>query len=254
MRLLVAVGTSVATAFASVPAAHTLQADLQARSSGSFTAPTSAADARTNEQASLSIAHGIAALPNRVDIYADQTKLASAMAAGDIETVSLKPRTYDIVVVPVGAPRFTSNPVMRVDDVTLRPGDNRTIALHLSQRNRPTSTVFSNQTRTVGQNMGRLTFRHIAQAPGVDVRSRGSVMLDNVRNSQSADRGLRSGDYLVRIVREGTRDKLVPTSEQTITNKPGRQDMGNNRIVYLWGSLSGGSLDLMVHDIPLDLR
>jgi hypothetical protein len=30
--------------------------------------------------------------------------------------------------------------------------------------------------------------------------------------------------------------------------------MGNNRILYLWGSEKGGSLRLMVQDFPLDLR
>jgi hypothetical protein len=55
-------------------------------------------------------------------------------------------------------------------------------------------------------------------------------------------------------VREGSRDKLMPISEQTIVNKPGRQDMGNHRIVYLWGSTRNGSLNVMVQDIPLGLR
>jgi len=63
-----------------------------------------------------------------------------------------------------------------------------------------------------------------------------------------------SGDYKLRVVREGSRDKLMPISEQTIVNKPGRQDMGNHRIVYLWGSTRNGSLNVMVQDIPLGLR
>ena len=63
-----------------------------------------------------------------------------------------------------------------------------------------------------------------------------------------------AGDYKVRVVREGTRDKLLPMSVQEITNAPGRQDMGNNRILYLWGSEQDDSLRLMVQDFPLDLR
>jgi hypothetical protein len=54
------------------------------------------------------------------------------------------------------------------------------------------------------------------------------------------------------VVREGTRRKLVPTSTHTLQNAPGRQDMGDNRIVYLWGSED--SLRLTVQEIPLDLR
>ncbi|MGA1038459.1 MAG: hypothetical protein ACO3VQ_11685, partial [Ilumatobacteraceae bacterium] len=129
-----------------------------------------------------------------------------------------------------------------------------TVAFHLSATNRPTSSVFTNRTRTVGQDMGYLTFRHIAQAPTVDVRSRGSAMMSNLSNGEEAATGLMSGDYKLRVVREGSRDKLMPISEQTIVNKPGRQDMGNHRIVYLWGSTRNGSLNVMVQDIPLGLR
>jgi len=102
--------------------------------------------------------------------------------------------------------------------------------------------------------MGYLTFRHIAQAPTVDVRSRGSAMMSNLSNGEEAATGLMSGDYKLRVVREGSRDKLMPISEQTIVNKPGRLDMGNHRIVYLWGSTRNGSLNVMVQDIPLGLR
>jgi hypothetical protein len=37
-------------------------------------------------------------------------------------------------------------------------------------------------------------------------------------------------------------------------NAPGRQDMGDNRIIYLWGSEDDESLSLAVQEIPLDLR
>jgi len=208
---------------------------------------------RSSEQANLSIAH---ALPdvNTLDVYAGSTLVASGIGPGQMESQRVKPGKYDIVVVPEGDSPRTSDPLLRIKSVQLSANDDRTVAFHLSATNRPTSSVFTNRTRTVGQDMGYLTFRHIAQAPTVDVRSRGSAMMSNLSNGEEAATGLMSGDYKLRVVREGSRDKLMPISEQTIVNKPGRQDMGNHRIVYLWGSTRNGSLNVMVQDIPLGLR
>ena len=211
---------------------------------------------RAGERAALAIAHAIPDLgaASAVDVYAGATRIAQDLDPGDMETVRLKPGEYDIVVVPEGKPRLSSTPLLRTDNVELRPGGNHTLALHLTEAGRPTTTFFTNKTRTVGQNMGRMTFRHIAQAPSIDVRSRGSRIMTDLGNGDGADTGLMAGDYKVRVVREGTREKLLPPSVQEITNAPGRQDMGNNRIVYLWGSQKDGSLRLMVQDFPLDLR
>lgn len=211
---------------------------------------------RSGERAVLAIAHAIPDLgaASAVDVYAGTTRIAQDLDPGDMETVRLKPGEYDIVVVPAGKSRLSSTPLLVTDDIELRPGGNHTLALHLSKAGRPTTTFFTNKTRTVGQNMGRMTFRHIAQAPSVDVRSRGSRIMTDLGNGEGADTGLMAGDYKVRVVREGTRDKLLPMSVQEITNAPGRQDMGNNRILYLWGSEQDDSLRLMVQDFPLDLR
>ena len=217
--------------------------------------PTANADQRSKDLVSMSIAHGISSIPSakRVDVYANKTLIARDLNAGEMETRSIKPGSYQIVVVPNGQSRETSNPLIRIPKLTLKSGENRTLALHTTAANRPASTVFTNRTRTVGQNMGLMTFRNIAQAPTVGIRSRGELLMKPIANGATESTGLESGNYNIRIVRLGTREKLIPNSVQTILNKPGRNDMGNNRIVYLWGSEKDGTLDLMVQDIPLGL-
>ena len=204
----------------------------------------------------LTVFHGLtdAADVDAVDVYADSTLVASGITGGELESSNLKAGNYDITVVPEGSSRFTRDPLLRERRVSLRAGDNYTFALHHSPSSEVTSTLFENKTRTVGRDMGRLTFRHIAQAPLVDLRTRGSVLMDGLGNGDERDLGLRSGDYKLRVVREDTRRKLVPTSTHTMQNAPGRQDMGDNRIIYLWGSADDDSLRLTVQQIPLDLR
>ena len=202
----------------------------------------------------LSVLHGLTDNSDveAVDVYADSTLVAQGITTGQLVTSKLKAGNYDITVVPEGSSRFTREPLLRDQRVSLRAGDNYTFAMHHSSTGDVTSTLFENETRTVGRDMGRLTFRHIAQAPKVDLRTRGSILMDGLRNGDELDRGLRSGDYKLRVVREGTRRKLVPTTTHTLQNAPGRQDMGDNRIVYLWGSED--FLRVKVQEIPLDLR
>lgn len=87
------------------------------------------------------------------------------------------------------------------------------------------------------------------------MRRTGDVFDVYVGHLAMADQvGLRSGNYKLRVVREGSRDKLLPASTHPIENAPGRQDMGDNRIIYLWGSDRDDSLQLSIQEIPLDLR
>lgn len=215
-----------------------------------------ASDQHRSSTALLSILNAVSddASFASVDVYADRELIAQDLQPGDLDEAQLKPGRYDITVVPAGSPRREGDLLSADTMIRLTAGQNRTMALHLSPRGSVTSTVFTNRTRTVGRDMSQLTFRHIARAPDVDVRTRGSVLMDSVSNGQQADEGLRSGTYRIRVVREGSRNKVLPASNHRLYNAPGRQDMGENRIVYLWGSSPDDSLALAVQEIELDLN
>jgi len=78
--------------------------------------PTANADQRSKDLVSMSIAHGISSIPSakRVDVYANQTLIARELNAGEIETRSIKPGSYQIVEVPNCQSRETSNPLIRI--------------------------------------------------------------------------------------------------------------------------------------------
>ena len=229
---------------------------LTALAIGLSASSAAASDQRRSSTALLSILNAVSDDPSfaSVDVYADRELIAQDLQPGDLNESRLKPGRYDITVVPAGSPRRERALLTADTMIRLTAGQNRTLALHLSPRGSATSTVFTNRTQTVGRDMSQLTFRHIAQAPDVDVRTRGSVLMDSVSNGQQADEGLRSGTYRIRIVREGSRSKVLPASNHRLYNAPGRQDMGDNRIVYLWGSSPDDSLALAVQEIELDLN
>lgn len=189
-----------------------------------------------------------------IDIYAGRTLLAERLTSGDIATTTMKPGTYSLTVLPHGSAFAPGTSLLTAPKFRVQANGNYTVALHLTPTLASTATVFENETRTVGRDMGRLTVRNIAQAPSADIRSRGSVILQDVRPGSQQDVGLRTGDYRLQIMRANSRRPLVPASNHRIVNAPGRQDMGDNRILYLWGSAADGSLELTVQEIPLDLR
>ena len=209
-----------------------------------------------NTNATVSVLHALPAGlgADVVDVYAGRTLLVDNLTPGELATVQVRAGSYDLVVLPDGGSPGTTKPLLSAPGTRVPSGANLTVTANLSTAGRPVLTVFTNDTTTVGQGKGRLTVRHIAEAPPIDVRTRGSVLLAGVRNAKQASVGLTAGDYRIDIVRAGTRRAVLEPSTVTIRNRPGTGDMGTNTIVYVWGSAADGTLDQAVQNVRIDLR
>ena len=75
-------------------------------------------------------------------------------------------------------------------DTTLPASGNHTIIAHLDAEGTPTLAVFENDTSATAAGEGRLTVRHTAAAPAVDVLADGEPAFTNLSNPNeaSADR------------------------------------------------------------------
>lgn len=188
-----------------------------------------------------------------VDVYAGNRLIASALTPGSLASLTIKPGRYDITVVADGTKPATTAPLLRTTGTRLRAGENVTLAAHLTSAGAPVISAFVNNTATVGMGQGRVTVRNIAAGPAFDVLVGRSVMATGVRNGSQAQRGVFAGQYTLRIVSSATGTPLVNRVRATIVNRPGRQDMGNNVIVYVWGAGRDGALQHVSQSIPLDL-
>lgn len=189
-----------------------------------------------------------------VDVYAGRTLLADDLGSGQLRTVTVPAGSYNLTVLPDGGSPGSTAPLLTAPRTRVPSGANLTVAAHLTATGRPNLTVFTNDTTTVGRGMGRLTVRHVAAAPPVDVRTPGSVLLAGLRNPRQANVGLNAGTYRVAAVQAGTRKVVAAPTTVRIVNQPGVQDMGNNAIVYLWGSEADGSLRQTVQNVRIDTR
>lgn len=209
-----------------------------------------------NTNATVSVLHAIPAGlgADVVDVYAGRTLVVDNLRPGQLKTVSVPGGTYTLTVLPDGQTPAAADPLLVSPRTRIPSGANLTVAAHLTPSARPKLTVFTNDTTTVGRGKGRLTVRHVAAAPAVDVRAGGSVLFPGLRNPRQANAGLDAGAYRIDAVRASTRTVVLPSTTVTIRNSPGTQDMGTNTIVYVWGSAEDGSLRQAVQNVRIDLR
>ena len=187
-----------------------------------------------------------------VDVYTGGRLVADDLTPGELRTLRVPAGRYDIRVVSNGGSLAT--PLLSAPRTQVTAGANLTVTAHLTATGAPELTVFANNTTTVGMGMGRLTIRHVAQAPAVDVRAGSAPAMRGLRSTEHASIGLMAGNYPVTVTRAGSRVDLIRPSTVTIRNEPGRQDMGTTTIVYLWGSTEDGSLRRAIQEVPIDLR
>jgi hypothetical protein len=219
--------------------------------------PTSAATPMApGEDATVSVLHAIPAGlgADVVDVYAGGTLIVDDLTPGTLKTAKLPGGTYAFTVLQDGRTPAGGTPLLSAAQTKVPSGANVTVTANLDAAGRPALNYFTNDTSTVGRGMGRLTVRHIAFAPALDVRNAGRVLFTALRNPRQADAGLNAGRFAPYATVAGTRDVVLRPTPITITNKPGTSDMGTNTIVYLWGSAVDGSLRAAVQNVRIDLQ
>src|SRR6187551_2529547 len=128
--------------------------------------------------AQLSVLHAVPGLT--VDVYVNGDLTLDNFEPGDIAgPLELPAGTYTVAITAADA-ADASAPAIGPVDLPLEAGQNYTAAAHLDAAGAPTATLFTNDISTVGAGQGRLTVRHVAAAPGVDIVAGGSAVISNL--------------------------------------------------------------------------
>lgn len=188
----------------------------------------------------VSVLHGVPGLT--VDVYANGDELLKDFKPGDLAgPVKLPEGTYDLAVFPAGeGPDGT--PAIKADDVAVPAGANITVVAHLDADGKPVLTPFVNDVSKVDAGKARLTVRHTAAAPAVDVRAGGTPVFSNLTNPNEAKADVDAGTVNADVVLAGT---------DTVAIGPADLDLkeGTNTIVYAWGSAADSNLKLATQTI-----
>ncbi|POH69239.1 MULTISPECIES: DUF4397 domain-containing protein [Cryobacterium] len=190
--------------------------------------------------AQLSVLHGVPGLT--VDVYVNDALTLDNFEPGDIAgPLELPAGTYTVAITASDA-ADASSPAIGPVDLPLEAGKNYTAAAHLDAAGAPTATLFTNDISTVGAGEGRLTVRHVAAAPAVDVLAGGTAVITNLSNPDESMLTLPAGTVSASVAATGTTDPVIGPADVNVAE-------GTNTIVYAWGSLTDSNLALAVQTI-----
>ncbi|WP_407344497.1 DUF4397 domain-containing protein [Pengzhenrongella phosphoraccumulans] len=207
-------------------------------------APAQAQDSRATGRgtAELSVLHGVPGVV--VDVYVNGALTLDNFTPGTLAgPLKLAAGTYSVAITGADA-LDASAPIIGPVDLTLKRGKSYTAVAHLSESGTPTATLFKNDQSAVKRGQGRLTVRHVAAAPAVDVLANGAVAIAGLTNGNQAKLKLPVGTYSAAVALAGTTAPVIGPADVTVAKR-------TNTIVYAWGSAADGSLNIAVQTVAL---
>jgi hypothetical protein len=189
--------------------------------------PATAADTAT-----VSVLHAVPDTP--VDVYANGERLIDDFQPGTLtDPLQLPAGSYDLALYPADAPDASGNPLLSADGVAVPAGANATVVAHLTAEGQPALTPFVNDVSAVPAGQARVTVRHTAAAPAVDVRAGGAVVVPGLENPDEATLTVPAGTVSADVVVAGTDTVAIGPADLTLAE-------GTTTIVYAWGSQDAG--------------
>jgi hypothetical protein len=172
-----------------------------------------------------------------VDVYAGDALLIDNFTPGSLETVTVPAGTYDLAVFADGQTPEGDTAVLEALGVEVPAGVNATVTANLDAEGAPALNVYVNDISMVEAGNARLTVRHIAAAPAVDVRADGNAIIEGLVNPDEAIVEVPAGTYAADVVLAGTDTVVLGPADLAL-------EEGSNTIVYAWGSAEAGNLAL----------
>lgn len=196
--------------------------------------------ARAADTATVSVLHAIPGAT--VDVWANGKPLLTDFKPGTLtDPTQLPAGSYDLKVVKAGA-GLDSAAVVEAKGVMVPAGANITVVANLTADGKAALTPFVNSTEKIPAGQAKLTVRHVAAAPAVDVRAGGKVAFANLVNPKEASAVLPAGTISADVVLAGTSTVAIGPADVKLAE-------GTNTIVYAWGSAADKNLGLAVQVI-----
>ena len=191
--------------------------------------------------AELSVLHAVPGLV--VDVYVNGALTLDDFAPGTLAgPLTLPAGKYSVAITAADAVDASAAVIGPVD-LKLKRGKNYTAVAHLDAAGAPTATLFTNDQSGVKRGQGRLTVRHVAAAPAVDVLANGAVAVAGLTNGHQATLKLPVGTYSAAVALAGTTAPVIGPADVMVAKR-------TNTIVYAWGG-AGAPFAFAVQSVPL---
>jgi hypothetical protein len=194
--------------------------------------PATAAPKPKPKTAMVTALHGIPGVT--VDVYANGNLLIDNFTPGTMKTMKVPGGSYDIAITADGMKPTDPGMPLLAATADVRNGKSYTIAAFLSPtadgKAAPAIKVFQNNQAKMPKGKGRLTVRHIAAAPAVDVFLNGNVAFSGLTNPNQVSGVVPKGTYQAAAGVAG-----AGTAGIALGPLPVSVRQGWNTIVYAWG-------------------
>lgn len=192
-----------------------------------------------DDQATVSALHGVPGLT--VDVYAGDKELIPDFEPGTLtDPMKVPAGSYDIKIFEEGEGPDGTPAIEKTVDVPA--GANATLVAHLTADGKPALDAFVNDTSKVPAGEARLTVRHVAAAPAVDVRADGTPVFKELENPKQATGEVPAGKVSADVVLAGTDKVALGPAELNLRE-------GTNTVVYAWGSAQDENLALKTQTV-----
>jgi len=199
------------------------------------------------EAARVFIIHGIPGV--NVDIYATlagapipATPTIAGFQPKQIVDLTAGPATVDIRIFAAGANAQTATPVIAVLGAAVPGPGEISILAHLDGQGAPTATIYRNDNSAPLPGAARVSVRHAAQAPAVQLTAGGVPKLA-LTNPYFGDLEVPAGVALpLQLQVPFTGAAITPTATLSF-------NAGMRYFVYAIGSVSGGTFDFIIQAV-----
>lgn len=190
--------------------------------------------------AQLSVLHGVPGLT--VDVWVNGERTLDDFTPGTLAgPLALPAGAYELAITASDA-ADASAAVIGPVSVTLAANGNYTAVANLDAGGNPTANLFTNDVSQIAAGKGKLTVRHTAAAPAVDVLAGGTAVISNLANPNEQTLTLDPGTIPAAVAAAGTTTPVLGPADVTVAE-------GTSTIVYAWGSLADNNLQLAVQTI-----
>ncbi len=193
-----------------------------------------------DDTSKLSVLHAVPGLT--VDVWLDGELAIDNFLPGTLAgPLTVLEGTHTIVIAGEDS-TSPDNPVIGPVTVKLADESDFTAVAHLAADGTPTASLYTNDIGSSGDGKGKLTVRHVAAAPAVDVLAGGTAVIKDLSNPDEKVLTLSAGTVSASVAAAGTTEALIGPADVPVTE-------GKNTIVYAWGSLADDNLSVAVQAV-----
>ncbi|MET1155818.1 DUF4397 domain-containing protein, partial [Arthrobacter sp.] len=164
--------------------------------------------------AQLSVLHGVPGLT--VDVWVNGERTLDDFTPGTLAgPLALPPGDYDLAITAADA-ADASAPVIGPVTVSLAANGNYTAVANLDAEGNPTANFFTNDVSQIDPGKGKLTVRHTAAAPAVDILAGGTAVISGLTNPNEETLTLDPGTLSVAVAAAGTTEPVIGPADVTV--------------------------------------